>query len=113
MNCLPGAGWEPLSRQRLRIDVGTAMLIDSNRYVIQKGLEKQLVLYWYQSHGRTVSSEYTAKAYLVLDSLRWGRSDAALVRIVSPIGRDEGAAGRSAVDFVRALQPVLAKYLPG
>jgi EpsI family protein len=113
MNCLPGAGWQPLSSQRLQIDVGTAAPIDSNRYVIQKGLEKQLVLYWYQSHGRTVSSEYAAKAYLVLDSIQLGRSDAALVRVISPIGRDEGAAERSAVDFVRALQPALARHLAG
>jgi EpsI family protein len=113
MNCLPGAGWQPLSAQRLQIDVGTAVPIDSNRYVIQKGLEKQLVLYWYQSHGRTVASEYSAKAYLVLDSIRWGRSDAALVRVVSPIGGDDGAAERLAVDFVRALHPVLARHLPG
>lgn len=113
MNCLPGAGWQPLSAQRLQIDVGTAVPIDSNRYVIQKGLEKQLVLYWYQSHGRTVASEYAAKAYLVLDSIRLGRSDAALVRVISPIGRDEVAAERSAVDFVRALQPMLARHLAG
>jgi len=113
MNCLPGAGWEPLSTQHLQIDVGTITPVDSNRYVIQKGLEKQLVLYWYQSHGRTVSSEYTAKAYLVLDFIRWGRSDAALVRVVSPIARDDDrAAEQSAVDFVRTLQPVLARYLP-
>jgi EpsI family protein len=113
MNCLPGAGWQPMSAQRLRIDVGSAKPIDANRYVIQKGLDKQLVLYWYQSHRRTVSSEYTAKIYLVLDSLRWGRSDAALIRVISPIKRDEGAAERAAVDFVRALHPVLGRHLPG
>jgi EpsI family protein len=113
MNCLPGAGWQPLSSKRLQIDVGAATPIDSNRYVIQKGLDRQLVLYWYQSHHRTVSSEYAAKAYLVLDSIRWGRSDAALVRVVSPIGRDEVLTERSAVDFVRALQPVLGRHLPG
>jgi EpsI family protein len=113
MNCLPGAGWQALSAQRLGIDVGAARRIDSNRYVIQKGLDKQLVLYWYQSQQRTVASEYAAKAYLVLDSIRWGRTDAALVRIMSPIGRDEMAVERSAVDFVRALHPVLGGYLPG
>ena len=113
MNCLPGAGWQPLSAQRLQIDVGSATPIDSNRYVIQKGLDKQLVLYWYQSHQRTVASEYAAKAYLVFDSIRWGRSDAALVRIVSPIRRDEAMAERSAVAFVRALHPVLGRHLPG
>lgn len=113
MNCLPGAGWQPLSAQRLPIDVGAATPIDSNRYVIQKGVAKQLVVYWYQSHRRTVSSEYAAKAYLVFDAIRWGRSDAALVRIVTPIGRDEAAAERSAIDFVRALHPVLGRHLPG
>jgi EpsI family protein len=113
MNCLPGAGWQPLSAKRLQIDVEGGMLIESNRYVIQKGVDKQLVLYWYQSHGRAVASEYAAKVYLVLDSLRWGRSDAALVRIVTPIGRDDARAERSAVDFVRALHPVLGGYLPG
>jgi EpsI family protein len=113
LNCLPGAGWEPLRGQRMQIDVGSAVPIDANRYVIQKGLQQQLVLYWYQSHGRTVASEYTAKEYLVLDSIRLGRSDAALVRIVSPIGRDEAATEQSALDFVRALQPVLTNYLPG
>ncbi len=34
-----------------------------NRYIVQKGLERQLVLYWYQSHGRVVASEYWSKAY--------------------------------------------------
>ncbi len=113
MNCLPGAGWQPLSAQRLQIDVGSDAPIDANRYVIQKGLDTQLVIYWYQSHKRTVSSEYAAKAYLVFDSIRWGRSDAALVRIVSPVRRDEAVAERSAVEFVRALHPVLSRHLPG
>jgi len=113
MNCLPGAGWQPMSAQRLRIDVGTADPIDANRYVIQKGLDKQLVLYWYQSHRRTISSEYAAKIYLVLDSIRWGRSDAALVRVVAPIRRNETTAERSALDFVRAIHPMLRQHLPG
>jgi EpsI family protein len=113
MNCLPATGWQPLSASRLRIDVGAAAPIDANRYVIQKGLERQLVIYWYQNHQRTVASEYAAKAYLVLDSLKWSRSDAALVRIVSPIRRGETVAERSAIDFVRAVHPLLGRHLPG
>jgi EpsI family protein len=112
MNCLPGAGWQPVSTGRVLIDVGAAAPIESNRYVIQKGLDKQLVFYWYQSAHRTVASEYAAKMYLVLDSMRTGRSDGALVRIVSPIGRDEAAAERSALDFVRVLYPALSAHLP-
>ena len=61
MNCLPGAGWEPVSRSSVRIPVTLregATEVDANRYVIQKGLDRQLVLYWYQSHNRVVASEY-------------------------------------------------------
>ena len=60
LNCLPGAGWEPLARSSIAIPVTGRMgptNIDANRYVIQKGLNRQLALYWYQSHGRTVASE--------------------------------------------------------
>src|SRR4249920_2251389 len=60
MNCLPGAGWEPLSRAYLTIPVSTGSTpenISVNRYVIQKGLDRQVVLYWYQSHGHVVANE--------------------------------------------------------
>jgi hypothetical protein len=40
--------------------------VEINQVVIQKGLDNQLVLYWYQDRGRIVTSEYWAKIYLVL-----------------------------------------------
>jgi len=81
--------------------------VTARRVVIQKGLDRQLVIYWYQSHGRTIASEYSSKAYLVLDSIRQHRSDAAIVRVVSPV---DGEA--AAIDFIRALQPVLPRFIP-
>jgi EpsI family protein len=118
-NCLPGSGWEPLERSDLAIPVATAagsQDISVNRYLIQKGVDRQLVLYWYQSHGRVVASEYWSKFFLVRDAVRLNRTDAALVRVVVPIagGDDsgEGRAERQAVDFVKALFPQLPQYLP-
>src|SRR3989442_4764487 len=119
LNCLPGAGWEPLSRSTMGIPVtlgeGPAE-IDANRYLIQKGLDRQLVLYWYQSHGRTVASEYWSKFFLIRDAVRLNRTDGALVRVIAPIviGSEDGgeAAERDATRFVRALYPTLASYLP-
>ena len=43
------------------------------------------MLYWYQSRGRVVGSEYWSKIYLVLDAARYNRTDAALVRVVVPV----------------------------
>lgn len=118
LNCLPGAGWEPVRQGRLTIANadGRGRDITVNRYVVQKGLERQLVLYWYQSHGRVVASEYWSKFHLIQDSIRLNRTDGSMVRVISPINpraTDEGAeAERIAEEFVRALFPLLPDYLP-
>jgi EpsI family protein len=85
-NCLPGAGWEPVSAGHVALSLPNGQQALVNEYVVENGLRRQLVLYWYQSHGRIVASEYRGKVYMVLDSLRLNRTDAALVRVSSPIG---------------------------
>jgi EpsI family protein len=120
LNCLPGSGWQPVSNRPLRVAVNgraaASTEIEVNRYVIQKGLDRQLVLYWYQSHGRVVASEYWGKFYLVADAVRFGRSDTAIVRVVAPIADStqdaERAAERNAVEFVQQLFPALSEFIP-
>jgi EpsI family protein len=118
-NCLPGSGWEPLERTDLTIPTSTdagPTNISVNRYLIQKGVDRQLVLYWYQSHGRVVASEYWSKFFLIRDAVRINRTDAALVRVVVPIASNddvsEARAQTQGVDFVKLLFPHLDKYLP-
>jgi EpsI family protein len=116
LNCLPGAGWEPLSEGRATIAnaSGPGVDIEVNRYLIQKGLDRQLVLYWYQSHGRVVASEYTSRLLLIHDAIRMNRTDGSMVRVIAPLGvGDDGTeAERLATEFVRVLFPRLADYLP-
>jgi EpsI family protein len=113
-NCLPGSGWTPVEFGRISLPRpgGDSMLV--NRYVIAKGLDRQLVLYWYQSHGRVVASEYAAKFYLVADSIRMNRSDGALVRVVTSINRGESetAAENRAEAFIHDFLPSLESYIP-
>jgi len=88
LNCLPGAGWSPVSFARIQVPViseGTTRSIEINRYTIAKGMDRQVVLYWYQSHGRVVASEYWGKVFLVLDAIRLNRTDGALVRVIAPV----------------------------
>jgi EpsI family protein len=121
LNCLPGAGWEPLSKTMLAVPVvdGDGLVparsIAVNRYVVQKGLDRELVLYWYQSHGRVVANEYLSKMYLVADAIRTNRTDAALVRVIVHIGTQDGGetlAEREGVQFIASLFPILSTYLP-
>jgi EpsI family protein len=119
-NCLPGAGWEPVADGRITMPDPRrpdAPPLTINRYIIQKGLSRQLVLYWYQSHQRIVASEYWGRFYLMVDAARLNRTDGALVRIIAPI-RGEGGAAASAAEqlaagFAQDLLPALEGFLPG
>jgi EpsI family protein len=116
MNCLPGAGWQPATTAVLQIPVApNAPPISAKRVLIENGLDRQVVLYWYQSHGRSVASDYWSKLLLIYDAVRLNRSDAALVRVISPVLAGETSdqdAERRTIDFVRTLFPELHDYLP-
>lgn len=122
LNCLPGAGWTMNAQQTVTItpaskDGAPLSRFTANRYVIQNGDEKQLLLYWYQGRGRTLASEYWGKIYTALDSLKRRRSDGAMVRVMIPFGagfgaRDERAAERLAVDLAAHVAPLLPEYVP-
>ncbi len=113
-NCLPGAGWVSSLAGVLDLSLpGRGEPARVNQYVVARGNDKALVLYWYQSRSRVVASEYSAKVYTVLDSLRLHRSDTALVRVLVPIhDGNEEAAREQATAFVRAFFQPLRSYLP-
>ena len=112
--CLPGAGWTPIEHTYLNLTSPSGLTPYVNRYVIAKGLDRQLVIYWYESHGRIVASEYEAKFYLILGSIRGNRSDGALVRLITPLTDTEkpGAAQERATEFAEATLPLLNDYIP-
>lgn len=113
-NCLPGAGWMPVESSRIVLTVPGGGRISANRYIIENGIERQFVLYWYQAHGRSVASEYWARFYLVADAIRMNRTDGALIRIITPIGQGENSksAEQRAVTFAQHIFPSLNEYVP-
>lgn len=113
-NCLPGNGWVPIESGRLWIEKTNSGKIEVNRYIVELGQERAVVLYWFQAHGRVTPSEYWAKFYLVTDSLRMARSDGSMVRIFAPVEGKESmeTTQRRAVGFARQLLPVLDDYIP-
>jgi len=113
-NCMPGAGWTPthLAHVPLRLPEGGVIWV--NRTVIVQGLDRQLVYYWYQAHGRVTPSEYSAKFYLVADAIRLNRTDGAMVRVVTPIsaGGSEKDAENRALSFINLVLPHLDRFIP-
>jgi EpsI family protein len=114
-NCLPGAGWEALESEPLTLAVpGRAEPILTNRYVVARGNEKSVVLYWYQSRNRIIAGEFSAKFWLIADSIKYHRSDSAVVKIVVQMrpGGDTDAATKTAIDFVKSVFPAISRQLP-
>ncbi|MFY9727603.1 MAG: exosortase C-terminal domain/associated protein EpsI [Bryobacteraceae bacterium] len=113
-NCLPGSGWEPVKADFVSLRApGWDAPITVNRYVVERGDEKSVTLYWYQSHNRVIATEYAAKFWAVADSIRYRRSDTALVRIMVPVGpAGVGRAEQTAAAFAQAVFPALLRQLP-
>jgi EpsI family protein len=112
-NCLPGAGWNPVRSSIYQMQLDDGRTVPINLYVLRKGLDQQLVLYWYQAHGRIVASEFWGKFYLVKDALLLNRTDAALVRVTVPIEHDDvGEAQTRAVAFARQITTDVDQIIP-
>jgi len=113
-NCLPGSGWSFESSGTTELTDASGHRSQVGDYVIVNGDQRAEVLYWYQSHGRAIASDYKAKFYMLVDSIRYSRSDAALVRIVTPIQPSEQRqnAHDRAVLFAQRLIPMLPAYIP-
>ena len=110
-NCLPGAGWRPVMAERSTIDLG-GRTIPVNRFIIQKGMDRQAVLYWYQGRSRVVASELANKAWLMLDAARLRRTDGGLVRLITPVSSSPADAFAALTTFSSALFPHLSTRLP-
>jgi EpsI family protein len=111
-NCLPGEGWEPVRSARLQLSLG-GHPVPVNEYIVEQGAERDLVLYWYQAHGRVVASEYAAKFWLVADGVRGRGTDGAMIRIWTTAEDGEGKAEARAIEFARRMYPQVSEFLPG
>jgi len=116
-SCIPGDGWRIEGLSKIAIDKlpntnGTLLV---NRAVIAKGRLRQVVYYWFDQRGREMTNEYRVKWFLFWDGLTRNRTDGALIRLVTPLGRNEAqaAADERLAGFIRQIYPRLNRYLPG
>ncbi|MDX6269586.1 MAG: hypothetical protein QOD28_809 [Acidobacteriota bacterium] len=113
LNCLPGAGWTLNEPAAIQITpAGGGQPFEANRYIIQNGDARQLLIYWYQGRGRAVASEYWGKIYTVVDSVKRRRSDGAMVRVIVPIQKSEEDALALASELAAQAAPSLPAFVP-
>ena len=114
--CLPGGGWEIawLERTDITALTGSAAPFEINKAIIQKGEVRMMVYYWFEQKGRRIAWDFEAKFWLMVDGIRTGRTDGALVRLTTPIhdGEPDAAAEARLQEVLQGLQDTLPRFVP-
>jgi EpsI family protein len=109
--CLPGSGWLVRQRTILNIDVpGRSAAIPVNKFILEKGGQHILVLYWYQNDRNAWAEEFQGKLRLLPDLIKYKRSDVSLVRLVQELpGDDADQALTECKQFTKVIFPALSE----
>lgn len=112
--CLPGGGWhfKQAGNTRILLDGNAAMSV--NRAFMEKDGARQLTYFWFAKMGRVLTTLYQLKLYTFWDSLTRQRTEAALVRIITPVYPDETVEVAEArlQGFTREVAGVLNGFIP-
>lgn len=108
--CLPGAGWLVQSSRTAPVSgIGGPRTIPVNEYVMEKNGNRILVVFWYQNERDVWADEFWAKVRLLPDLIRYRRSDASLVRLISPTTVNDNDFG-NCLQFIDLLVPTLSRH---
>lgn len=113
--CIPAGGWEVSEWRPTEIVLEGGERFAANRAIIQKGLSRQIVYYWFEQRGERMVSDYAVKFATVRDALLSGREDGGIVRVITPIAPNESEAAADARlrDFLGGVSPLLPRFMPG
>ncbi len=112
-NCLIGSGSILVDTGKVEIPLGEKTA-PASLMVLQKGEEKQIILYWFQCRGRIIESEYKERFYRIIDAIFRKRTDGAFVRITAYDGNKDIRDTQQALSqFASRLIPVLQQHIPG
>lgn len=112
LNCLPGSGWTMSEFGRITVTPPKGAPFVANRYIVQNGTAREVLIYWYQGRGRVQTSEYWAKIATVADGIRLRRSDGAMIRIMTPAGPSEAEASAAAAEIAGQVSSQLPAFVP-
>ncbi|MFM9905932.1 MAG: exosortase C-terminal domain/associated protein EpsI [Pyrinomonadaceae bacterium] len=111
-NCLPGAGWVLKDPEYIDITTSDGHTFKANRYIIENGIYREVMIYWYQGRGHIEASEYRDKINTVWDSVTRRRTDGSIVRVMTSVGSDEAASLAAASDLSARLAEQLPPFVP-
>lgn len=112
--CFPGQGWK-LGERTEGVLTNNASFAKPIRYacmVAEKGVDKQFLLYWFQSYDVACSNTLSQKIWLSWKKLKGEQTDNAFIRITVPMtDQSIEAAKQTALDFTRQFYPAFLEYV--
>ncbi|MBF0621456.1 MAG: EpsI family protein [Magnetococcales bacterium] len=106
-HCLPAGGWSIIEHQQKQLGIGAGLTV--NRTIVQQGMHRQLVYYWFIGRGRSIAGDIIMKWSLFQDVLLRGRAEGGLIRIITD-ANDQ--ADDLILDFIGHLEPTLSNHFP-
>ncbi|WP_289303283.1 VPLPA-CTERM-specific exosortase XrtD, partial [Methylophaga sp. UBA3996] len=103
--CIPGGGWEISKASIETFSINEEKTLSVSRMLISKGQEKMLVYYWFPQRGRDLASEFPMKFALLYDSIMLNRTDGAIARFVTPVGKSISKSDERLQNFIAMTYP--------
>lgn len=114
--CFPGQGWVVVSRESGQVTDGSGSrpALSYANMLVQRGAERELVIYWFQTFDRTTTDTFTQKLHTLWHKIRHQRGDNAFVRVsVSVDDETHPTSTEATLSFVRSFYPVFVTYIRG
>ncbi len=113
--CYKGSGWSLEEKILVVFSIKSDEFpeLRANKLILEKGDQKQLVLYWYKCNSDYATNYYKQQINVVKSEIITGKSTSGLIRISTPIvNNDEGVAMMRVQRFSLNMLPLITKYLP-
>jgi len=114
--CFPGQGWvaSRITNGSLMMGAEANSSISFSTMIVERGLKKEFILYWYQSYDRTASNTFYQKIISLRQKILQQREDNAFVRISIPAeGRSLDECHETVFRFIESFYPVFLEYVKG
>lgn len=113
--CYKGSGWSLEEKIPVVFSIKSDEFpeLRANKLILEKGDQKQLVLYWYKCNSDYATNYYKQQINVVKSEIITGKSTSGLIRISTPIvNNDEDVAMMRVQRFSLNMLPLITKYLP-
>ena len=111
--CYTGQGWAIEDWDVVSLNSPDLGPVRINRMVVRKGIERQLVYFWFQSENQVMATGLEQNWYKFHHKFLYDRNDGAFVRVSLPFPHGKEAdTEEKARAFSQAIMPLVAQHWP-